>query len=89
MFTASIGSWYLHWDHWLLTGCIFGMLIAVVSLFGDLTESLMKRDAGVKNSSELIPGHGGMLDRTDSYVFTAPIVYYFITVLLPLAGYIN
>lgn len=54
-------------------GCIFtGMLLAVVSQAGDIFESWMKRKAGVKDSGNLIPGHGGLLDRLDGFMTAAP-----------------
>jgi len=62
---------------------ILGAIIGLVGQISDLVESLIKRDAGVKDSSSLVPGHGGALDRMDSFILTAPIMYYYISWFVP------
>jgi phosphatidate cytidylyltransferase len=60
---------------------IYGLVISFVGQFSDLAESLFKRDCNIKDSGNILPGHGGMLDRFDSYLFCAPIFYYLIQVI--------
>ena len=58
---------------------VLATLLTITGLWGDLTESAMKRSAGMKDSGGILPGHGGMLDRLDSLLFTAPAFYYYVT----------
>ena len=79
MFFAILGAvvvglfidlpWYM--------SAIAGVICTVFAQIGDLCESMLKRDAGVKDSGYSLPGHGGFLDRTDSFILTIPIMYYF------------
>lgn len=59
----------------------FGLIVGVLGQVGDLIESLWKREAGVKDASALIPGHGGVLDRFDNLHFVAPVLYTYLIVL--------
>lgn len=61
---------------------IFGIFAGIISQIGDLVASLIKRFIGVKDYGNIMPGHGGILDRFDSILFTTPIVYYYIKILL-------
>nr|YP_002049414.1 Phosphatidate cytidylyltransferase:Putative integral membrane protein [Paulinella chromatophora]ACB43204.1 Phosphatidate cytidylyltransferase:Putative integral membrane protein [Paulinella chromatophora] len=84
MIFGAYGGKILGWEHGYLVGATLGILIAIFALVGDLTESMMKRDAGVKDSGDVIPGHGGILDRIDSYLFTPAVVFYFVTLVVPI-----
>lgn len=76
LIAAGIFGYYAGFD--MTHSLILGGIIGVVAQLSDLVESLIKRDAGVKDSSQLLPGHGGILDRMDSFILAAPVVYYYL-----------
>lgn len=67
----------------ILNIIITGVIASVVSQFGDLSASMIKRELGIKDYGEIMPGHGGVLDRLDSLLFVAPIIYY-LNIVLPI-----
>jgi phosphatidate cytidylyltransferase len=84
MVVGVIGGVWIGWQWGWLIGALLGGVVALFALVGDLTESMMKRDAGLKDSGDAIPGHGGILDRIDSYLFVPAVVYSLVTLVLPL-----
>ncbi len=74
-----VGKYIYFSEFSYLQAITLGILVSFTAQVGDLFESLLKRAGGIKDSGNLIPGHGGLLDRIDSLLFAAPIYYYFIT----------
>ena len=70
------------WQPGLVEAALFGVVLSVAAQVGDLAESLLKRDVGVKDSGRLLPGHGGALDRFDSLFFTLPLGYAFFVLVV-------
>lgn len=80
---AAIAAGVLLLEYMTFTqACVFGLAVGMFGQLGDLVESLFKRDAGVKDSSSIVPGHGGVLDRFDSLIFVSPIVYLYLAFVL-------
>jgi phosphatidate cytidylyltransferase len=86
LFATAIGGavlLYLLFDVQPWWGALFGLAVSAAAVLGDLGESMIKRDLGVKDMSSLLPGHGGLMDRLDSIVFAAPTAYVLLILLAP------
>jgi phosphatidate cytidylyltransferase len=86
---AAVGSAVLIWllfDVRPWWGALFGVAVSCAAVLGDLAESMIKRDLGVKDMSNLLPGHGGLMDRLDSILFAVPTAYLLLAVFVPVVG---
>jgi phosphatidate cytidylyltransferase len=79
---ACLSIAFLLDDHWWF-GLIVGPLLVATAVTGDLVESLIKRDLGIKDMGSTIPGHGGLMERLDSLVTSAPMAWLLLLVLVP------
>jgi phosphatidate cytidylyltransferase len=77
---ALVSRPFVQYSYWHLI--FLGVFLGILAQLGDLSESLIKRDCGVKDSSDLLPGLGGILDLIDSLLFTAPVFYFYMSIIL-------
>ena len=73
----AVGAWLLSWLlelHWW-QGVLLGACVVLTATLGDLVESMIKRDLGIKDLGTMLPGHGGVMDRLDSLLITVPVVW--------------
>jgi phosphatidate cytidylyltransferase len=84
-FCALAGALSMYWmfDHPWWEGAVIGAVVAFGATTGDLMESLIKRDLGIKDMGSILPGHGGVMDRLDSLIICAPIVWAFLALWVP------
>ncbi|MBR3133453.1 MAG: phosphatidate cytidylyltransferase [Clostridia bacterium] len=80
-YTFVLNNWFDMGINYLVIGCI-GLVLSIMGQIGDFVASSFKRYSEIKDFSNLIPGHGGMIDRIDSVIFAAPFAYYLLTMLL-------
>jgi phosphatidate cytidylyltransferase len=81
-YALLLSRWFSAWQMGMGEALLFGVLVSLAAQLGDLAESLLKRDVGVKDSGKLLPGHGGALDRFDSLFFTLPLGYAFFVLVV-------